>query len=260
MLTPNEFGVVQTLADMVGAEYPIIRAVLENRQDGQVLADHRATPTCAIVCHKSGFLTVLASPDSSPPLAEVLDVLLHGEELTPKYRLWYDPSACFMPALLPHIDAGRARVRERVRYGFSGVGETAAEPTVGWTLRALERRDMPALSAFRLGFPERFWRSADDFLGQAFAVVAEQNGEIAAICYPAAIGSNRAEIDVATLEHARGKRLATVVSQKFIQESLRRNVAPTWDCFIANEPSVRLAQRLGFKEMRRYQFVTFNRM
>src|ERR1035437_9419911 len=206
-LTPNEYHAVLPLADQTGTQYPIIRAVLENRQDGQVLADHRTAPTSAIVCHKFGFLTVLTGPDTSISAEKVIELLLHGQELTPQYRLWYDPGTRFMPLLQPHVEAGKARVRERIRYQFSATGPQTQEPPAGWNIRELEQRDLSALAEVRLGFPDRFWRSADDFFAEAFAVVAAHHGEIASICYPAAIGGNRAEIDVVTLERARGRPL-----------------------------------------------------
>jgi len=258
-LDSSKYAHVIPLADAAGVEFPIIRAVLENRQEGQVFADDDLNPRTAIVCHKFGFLTILNRHETILSSDEVLRILLHGKEISPQYRLWYDPGAAFIPLLKPYIDAGKVRIRERIRYRFRDAVLDVPEPPNGWRIRSLERSDLPKVVAFKLDFPERFWGSANNFFSQAFAVVAVQGEEVGSICYPAAIGAGKAEIDVATLEHARGKLLAHIVSQRFIREILRRGIEPTWDCFAANEPSVRLAQHLDFKENRRYSFVTFNR-
>ena len=55
------------------------------------------------------------------------------------------------------------------------------------------------------------------------------------------------------------KGLAAAVGAAFVKLCLDCGVEPAWDCFDYNEPSVRLAARLGFVNKYDYLFYSFNR-
>jgi predicted GNAT family acetyltransferase len=81
---------------------------------------------------------------------------------------------------------------------------------------------------------------------------------VVSLCYAAAVADGLAEVDVATDPEFRERGLAGVVTRQFIRECLSRGVAPTWDCFEYNAGSMKLARKIGFVEMRRYPFYSFN--
>ena len=56
----------------------------------------------------------------------------------------------------------------------------------------------------------------------------------------------------------RGQGLGTIVAQEFNRLCLQNGISPTWDCFDYNTGSMKLAERLGFVEVRRYPFYSFN--
>ena len=78
------------------------------------------------------------------------------------------------------------------------------------------------------------------------------DGELASACDSAFCAGGKAEMGVETREPFRRQGLARQVATAFIQESLRRELEPAWECWWENEPSRKLAERLGFQWLEDY--------
>ena len=81
-------------------------------------------------------------------------------------------------------------------------------------------------------------------------------GECISICYGAAIDNKVAEIDIITDQRYRKHGYGYEVAQKFMQNSINKNIKPSWDCFTNNDGSMRLAKKLGFTFQMKYNFHT----
>jgi GNAT superfamily N-acetyltransferase len=64
----------------------------------------------------------------------------------------------------------------------------------------------------------------------------------------------RIEVGVTTHEQFRGQGLATIACAALIAACEAEGLATWWDCAAQNEPSVRLARRLGYGEGRAYRY------
>lgn len=60
-------------------------------------------------------------------------------------------------------------------------------------------------------------------------------------------GKNHVELDVSTAEAFRQQGCAFETSLVLIEHLLRQGFIPQWSCWIHNEASIKLAQKLGFK-------------
>ena len=98
----------------------------------------------------------------------------------------------------------------------------------------------------QFGVVGRFWRTPEEFILKAHAVVVFVNEEPAAICYAAAVADGRAEIDVLTWPEYRHLGLGKLVVMRFNQQSQAQGLAPLWDCFTNNAGSIALCQTIGF--------------
>lgn len=91
-----------------------------------------------------------------------------------------------------------------------------------------------------------YWGSVENYLqhGFGYAILYEEEP----ICECTSLVANPicAEIDIETHKDHRGKGLAQIVADAFIQECLRRDIYPRWDCIADNEASRKLALKLGF--------------
>lgn len=57
-----------------------------------------------------------------------------------------------------------------------------------------------------------------------------------------------------TSKSYRGKGISTLLTTTLINECKKRDFIPKWDCSVANEASIRLAQKHGFEIEEEYPF------
>jgi RimJ/RimL family protein N-acetyltransferase len=255
-LPPERFGELIPLYEEVGGMFPIIRAVLEGGQRGQVFAS--ADRGCAFIVNGFGFARLLER-DGGAHDDQLLAMLSAPGPIRPSYILWYDPPARWQERLRTFENI---RVRERLRYDFrlqrAAYVDDAEQLPAGSELHMVDAALLPKAEKFGLALDSRFWSSAEDFVANALPVAVVQGGEIASLCYAAAVGGNLAEVDVVTDEAIRGAGLGSMAARQFVRECVRRGITPAWDCFTYNQGSMKLAEKLGFVPLTTYNFYTFN--
>jgi GNAT superfamily N-acetyltransferase len=273
-----------------GLCFPLIRAVIDGLQAGRIWVDRAPDPRSALVVTGFGFTCLLgeedhqenhqdgqdgAAADGGAGRAAFDSRLRHrlqgeaAEGQLPGYLLWYAPPPSWRAWLDRHPE-GAVRRRERVRLRF-GAGAPAAPPLdappalgqpesvpEGLRVAPLDNELLPAAEPLGLNLTSRFWSSAADLLQHGFgACLVAADGAVVSLCYTSCVADNLAEIDIATREDRRGHGLGAIVAREFIRQCRRRRVVPTWDCFTANQPSLRLAESLGFVETDRYWLYSF---
>lgn len=232
---------------------PLIAAVIEGSQPGTVWAGDAA----AVVATRFGFMQWLGGTDDAALFRRLADALANEGGELPGYLLWYAPPATWDAWLRER----GARERERLRWRFAGTpgGARPALPA-GMSLQPLDASN--AASADRLGLHlDRFWPSMDALLsdGIGACVIDAESSEVVACAYSACVAAGQAEADIAVEPAARGRGLGHVVGHAFVEACLARGILPAWDCFTANEASMRLAPHLGFVPSHRYPLLSFNR-
>lgn len=221
------------------AFFPLIAAVLTGSQRGKAFGDDPLAPKAAYVEHAFGFAQIFG--EVSPAFARALDSYLVEcrQFAIAKVRL-YTP---FLPKALLAKDQWRSERRRFVLdaalFQRSCVGLDCAD------IQPLPPAQLEPLEA-TFGLVTRFWPDAQAFLRHSLAQVALVKGEIAAICYAAAVENGRAEIDVLTSPPLRGRGLGKKVVAAFARVCQARGIAPLWDCFTNNAGSLALARSVGF--------------
>ncbi|HEX6182904.1 MAG TPA: GNAT family N-acetyltransferase [Pyrinomonadaceae bacterium] len=260
-LGQEKFHAVLPLYRASGACFPVISAVIQGRQRGQVFADGREAPGAAFVVNDFGFAYLFGEGVDEEFDTELARLLSTEGALKTSYLLWYAPPAGW-ESRLGALGGERVRRRGRVRFEFreeraGWLGAPVVCPE-GFELEPMSAGLIPKTEKFGLKLDSRFWASAADFIENGLGVCLTKDGEVVSLCYAAAVADGLAEVDVVTDAEFRGQGLAGVVTRHFIKECLRRGVAPTWDCFDYNAGSLKLAEGLGFVETRRYDFYSFN--
>ena len=243
MLRLDENGFAEALARYISCPFffPLIGAVLSKSQDGEAYCDDAQAPRQFYVQHRSGFAQMFgpSNPAFEAKLARRL--LIERDSGVAKVRLYAPVAAAAIDAL--DTSAFRSQ-RQRFRLAqVSRCGGHGGVPEI--ELRLAGPQDVEQLET-AFGIVTRFWRSSEDFLEGARAVVALDGATIASVCCAAAIAGERAEIDVATIPTYRGKAYGRMVVAAFIQRCLDAGVEPLWDCFTNNLPSMRTATASGF--------------
>lgn len=221
--------------------YPLIAAVLLQRQDGVVFVNDSANPTQIYVEHRFGFAQLFGVVDNSFEL-KLEHYLFVSKQFTPeKIRLYAPQAPQFI--LKPEYEAFQS---QRQRFIFDQeplIRDTQAKDnihcvTVNEENCAKMDREFHVVS--------RFWRNTEDFIKGSKAVVVTYNNQIASICYAAAEANHCAEIDVLTLPNFRNLGLGKQAVLGFIHRCTELSVAPVWDCFTNNFGSMALCNSVGF--------------
>lgn len=242
-----------------GMTFPLISAVIQNKQRGQVFADDRENPRAAIVVTNFGFM-FLTGEESESFDDELATLFATSGKFKPSYLLWYSPPEGWQRRLdsIPDLGSRRERVRLDFHPDQAGwLGEPVDSPA-GFELRSLSSGLIPKTEKFGVKLDSRFWASAADFLKNGFGICLMKGNEMVSLCYAAAVADGLAEVDVATDPEFRGRGLAGVVTRQFIKQCLDRGLAPTWDCFTYNTGSLKLARSLDFAAAVKYPFYSFN--
>lgn len=235
-LGPAGLGALAARYQAEPAFFPLIAAVLDGRQDGTVLADDPLRPRQAYVEHRFGFAQLFGDPD--PAFEAALATYLTGRAFAVEKVRLYTPT--LPPCLLaPAFQPMRS---ERQRFVLASPPPVTAPDGT----RPAVMADLATLQA-RFGIVTRFWRSEADFLAAAHARIVDRDGAVAAICYAAATGGGRAEIDVITDPAFRRQGLARQAVAGFIASCAAVGLQPVWDAFTNNLPSMRTALSMGFR-------------
>jgi hypothetical protein len=92
------------------------------------------------------------------------------------------------------------------------------------------------------------WRSVEEFFERGFGFCLLENDNILSTCYSAFVARNNVEIAVSTEKDYRRRGYAAITGAVMIEHCLENDLLPHWECFWDNEPSIALANRLGFEK------------
>jgi RimJ/RimL family protein N-acetyltransferase len=236
------------------ARFPLIGAVLQNRQDGVVHADAATRPGCAYVEHAFGFAQVLGRPDAEFEKALERYLLVDKSFAPQKVRL-------YTPWLPGFLEDRRHDSLRSLRQRFV-LDPGSAESVADSSDRQVAEVDDSNVAAIEeaFGVTRRFWRSSSDFVRGAHAIVVLHRAEPASLCYAAAEADGQVEIDVLTRPEHQRLGLGKLAVSRFVRRCLERDLTPVWDCFANNTASVRLCRSSGFApKADPYPFFTIGR-
>lgn len=256
-----DFPKVLHLYNSLGMNFPLILAVILNKQRGQIFADSLEYPRSTLVVTNFGFMIFIGDDINENFNKSLVALFTKAGSVRPSYLLWYSPPIEWQ-ARLDSFLPDRVRRRERMRLEFhnenaSYINEEITCPP-GFEIRNLDFELIPKTQSLGINIGSRLWSSSVDFVHNGLGVCIIRNEKIVSLCYSACVADNIAEIDIITQQEYRGLGLGYVVAQGFIRECIEKNITPTWDCFISNVASLKLAEKLGFQRKFTYPFYSFN--
>lgn len=246
----SELSLLEQYFAQVPANEPMLRAFIDGRVPGHAFLDRSPEATAAVVAVNYRFIFFGGNPSPAfqqeavqqlcyqraidvvwPLLPVKLPRVLVPDEIVPRmeYRRRPDDG----DGLLPRLAAGapQAEVRRIDSHNIK---------------QCLWRDDVLRATG-----------STSEFLGHGLGyclVVAE---EIVAEAYAVIWNGARAEIATVTHPRHRGRGYATVLCASLIQACEAVDLETYWNCDAGNEPSMRLAARLGYRDPHEYRLVRF---
>ncbi|MEI2666253.1 GNAT family N-acetyltransferase [Rossellomorea sp. LJF3] len=100
----------------------------------------------------------------------------------------------------------------------------------------------------------QFWPSLERFFRHGVGYMVVYENEIVSVCFSGVVAGNVHGIDIETLPHHQGKKLAQKVAHAFLQDCLENEIIPYWDCMEINEASVSIAEKIGFRNKLNYSW------
>jgi GNAT superfamily N-acetyltransferase len=252
-LTPTQFPSAQPL--FRATHFGVLAAgTLEGGHSGRVFVDDPTHPRAGLVCTRAGYYFLAGQPDSA--FLEELYALFTGElvprqeaELgSPEVVLFFDPPewrdqlfACSAP-LRPLLIR---KLRHVLPPGVSTSQDWQDALPPGLRLvpySAQLLRSHPDLA----GEAKLFFGSTEAFLEKSLGFCVLDGDTVASACSAVFVGGGEAEVSIHTAEAYRRRGFAYLSAAAFIAACRERGLHPIWGCWPENEPSVKLAQKLGF--------------
>lgn len=238
-------------------------------QPAAVFVDDLASPRAALMCRSYEYFTA-GDPAAGANLRQFIAdspteplVFQHMYGYAPLNEAWRDVLLESLPLEViermnfrwtpgtprPDWRAKLASVSETplpVPTGASG--GKPAQCTVLPLERALAERADADRSLFPVPFVHMFWGGYDRYAAHGYGTALMVGERIASAVFSIAAGSRDAIINIDTAPEFQRRGYGEIAAGAFIEATLERGLLPVWDCDKANEPSVKLARRLGFKE------------
>ena len=95
------------------------------------------------------------------------------------------------------------------------------------------------------------WPSLDAYTRHGFGIAAVVDEAVVCWCTAEYVSSTACGIGIETVPEHRNKGIATGTAARFVSQALDRGLRPHWECGEANRPSVRVAEKLGFRLVKR---------
>ncbi|NND81372.1 MAG: GNAT family N-acetyltransferase [Gammaproteobacteria bacterium] len=230
--------------------FPIIGAVIEGTQEGSVYANSEANPSSFFVVHKFGFAQFIEFYPDDEFANRIIGELFLAKD-NRKFRI-YDVD-----------ERGKSRLRSLdLQSGINiqnGTRERFVYPTAekkpnSRLASAVTEQNFEEVNdVFQLNLETRFWNNAKQALEYGIPVLVT-DGELASICYGAAVSGAWIEIDVTTRESMRHKGYGNLAVCAFVNRALNNKLIPCWDCYSDNPASLELAKSVGFEHISTYSF------
>src|SRR4029079_8377305 len=117
-LRPEHFDVALPLYREAGVCFPLISAVLQRKQRGQVfLNEDESPPAFAVTITNFGFMLVVGNYQGKTVDEAIGHLITQPVGLRAKYLLWYDPPITWQNRL-DALGTETARRRNRIRFEF----------------------------------------------------------------------------------------------------------------------------------------------
>lgn len=103
----------------------------------------------------------------------------------------------------------------------------------------------------------KWWNSFEDYVNNTFGYCVVKDNKVANFCMCDYVNDKYSPMGIETIEEFRRKGICQVSTEAYIEEALRRNKQPYWECMGTNVASQKLAEKLGFRRHRSYNLYYF---
>ena len=262
-LNKNEFGKISDLVKKYTDNSIEVMPVIEGNNIGKIFVANIEKPTLALVWTNWEFYILIGEIENSQISKDIKTFLL--EKIIPFAKNQNHEDCCLLTypeSLWTDINKELKelypvkyyRYNSRLKTGKLNYYEDDEEK--GNNSPVLENAEIHKMSNTILekyNDPDLFddilmhWENLDDFYSKGIGFCYVKDEKIIAFCFSALVAGSIHSINIYTDGEFRKLGLAELLAKKFIKECLLKNLEPSWETLDFNTPSIKLAEKLGFK-------------
>ncbi len=249
-LDPGEFlGMIPLLKDVKQKVLP--HAICQGTSPGRIFVDQRNQPNIVLLWSALGYYILAGEPRPTIDFDEARRVLL--EVFVPATQAVGENSFILIPAHvgwqehLSQLLPGREVIEIYRRPFHFNLARYLALPS--WKKRIPPGYTLELIHADLvrcIGTPPG-WASPESFLSDGLGVALLDGDNLVSLCTSVFASHEYMEIDIHTEEKYQRQGFSWLCAAAFIEECLRRDKQPNWECFWENQASTALAEKLGFQ-------------
>ncbi len=225
-----------------GKIYPC--SIAEGIQHGEIFTDAIHDYRAVLFWHHCGFAYLAGQPDDCF-LEEIYERILDRNNTNSRRFILMTKND-----KIERYFASKTNIVLEHRYLFDYMdGQCFSNPIApdGYELKEIDARLLSELSGNIV--PSLFWEDLNRFLVNGKGYCLTHGNDIAAWAFSAAVSSKEIDIGIETSEKYQKQGLATIVANKMIQYTLEVGKKPVWACHYQNNPSAKMAEKIGFKKV-----------
>ncbi|MBH0231435.1 GNAT family N-acetyltransferase [Halobacillus yeomjeoni] len=224
-----------------------VDAVLDGSIEGKVYTDNSSRTTILVETH-NGIYFVGGSALNTSFNDELVNLYKTRKSDQRRFTL-FSFSKEWVRTLRETL-GDEVKQMQRYSYELSGgtINENVREIPKEYVIESITPKLIQMSEEFTEDYYEEYWGSVANFLKNGFGFCILHKGEVVSECTSIFCSKDYAEIDIATAQEYRGRGFASIAAHAFILHSLEKKMNIRWDCDISNPSSVRLAEKLGFRD------------
>lgn len=248
-LRKTEYGKVSGLLHNIKVDYIFAYAVLDKIQEGHIYVDDVNSPKVCMVVSKGGKYLV-AGNEENLEFIHFLELFLKEKNNHANYFDLYVSSEKWLKIIGQLLETQVVKLgrciysyRNKDKHDFNSIKPKVPE---GYLLKEMDKVLYNKYVKEIDPSYSNTWGDANSFLKNGFGYCILYNGEFVSTCNTFYVGGGYAEIDIMTNSKYRTQGFASITACAFIEHCLEQNLIPNWDADLGNEPSNKLATKLGF--------------
>jgi GNAT superfamily N-acetyltransferase len=249
-----------------GHPHPEVQSILEKNNPGWVFVDQVDSPKTALVWSKGMRGFYLIGDETNDACTGNLDTYI-STSIAPRMKA-FDIDYCEVSGHherwnIHSIFASR-QLHAWIQHVYmaSEIDTQAMKPISGFQVVNLRsqawREQVYRNRDFVSDHIAGFWEKEEDFYEKGYGYAAIDGVEVIGVCYSSFVTTDKHAIGLETLPQHHKRGVGTYLASRVASEIIRNGCTPYWDCERSNEASNKVALRLGFEQVHRYECVGFS--
>ncbi|MGE7672750.1 GNAT family N-acetyltransferase [Lysinibacillus sp. NPDC094403] len=228
-----------------------VYSILDRVIDGIVYADNENLHSLLFQT-KSGIYYVYGDSFSEQVVSKLAALLQESIEESKRFTL-FSFSDDWNDKIEQRLD-GHIKKLERYTFTFAknAYNDRERRELLDYEFIKIKQPQIEHSLEFDNQYYEEYWGSTSNFLENGFGFCLQHGDNIVSEAVSIFKSRQFAEIDIVTDPNYRGKGLASLIAEKFIDYCLLNDIQPCWDCDIHNQASYHLGTKLSFSNPQKY--------